>query len=172
MTPSTLLRRRAIGFVFQAFHVLPYLSVEQNVALPLDLAGRRRTAARRARPRHAARGGNRCAGAASCARTLRRRNSARGDRSRPGAPAAPGAGGRADWKSRHGAARRRYFPCCARKSKRTPVRAFSSRIQEWPRTPPIASWCSMRTGCTPWNRHGERERLVQTVAGTAAGPTA
>ena len=35
----TRLRRRAIGFVFQAFHVLPYLSVEQNVALPLDLLG-------------------------------------------------------------------------------------------------------------------------------------
>ena len=36
---ATLLRRRAIGFVFQAFHVLPYLSVTQNVALPLDLLG-------------------------------------------------------------------------------------------------------------------------------------
>src|ERR1700686_2798508 len=35
----TLLRRRAVGFAFQAFHVLPYLSVEQNVALPLDLLG-------------------------------------------------------------------------------------------------------------------------------------
>jgi putative ABC transport system ATP-binding protein len=35
----TLLRRRCVGFVFQAFHVLPYLSVEQNVALPLDLLG-------------------------------------------------------------------------------------------------------------------------------------
>src|SRR5579863_5332031 len=35
----TLLRRRAVGFVFQAFHVLPYLTVEQNVALPLDLLG-------------------------------------------------------------------------------------------------------------------------------------
>jgi putative ABC transport system ATP-binding protein len=35
----TLLRRRAVGFVFQAFHVLPYLSVERNVALPLDLLG-------------------------------------------------------------------------------------------------------------------------------------
>ena len=34
---ATLLRRRTVGFVFQAFHVLPYLSVEQNVALPLDL---------------------------------------------------------------------------------------------------------------------------------------
>ena len=36
---ATLLRRRTVGFVFQAFHVLPYLSVEQNVALPLDLLG-------------------------------------------------------------------------------------------------------------------------------------
>jgi putative ABC transport system ATP-binding protein len=36
---ATLLRRRAMGFVFQAFHVLPYLTVTDNVALPLDLAG-------------------------------------------------------------------------------------------------------------------------------------
>jgi putative ABC transport system ATP-binding protein len=34
---TTLLRRRAVGFVFQAFHVLPYLTVEQNIALPLEL---------------------------------------------------------------------------------------------------------------------------------------
>jgi putative ABC transport system ATP-binding protein len=33
----TLERRRNVGFVFQAFHVLPYLSVAQNVALPLEL---------------------------------------------------------------------------------------------------------------------------------------
>ena len=36
---TTLLRRRAVGFVFQAFHVLPYLSAAQNVALPLELLG-------------------------------------------------------------------------------------------------------------------------------------
>ena len=35
----TLLRRRRMGFVFQSFHVLPYLSVAQNVALPLALLG-------------------------------------------------------------------------------------------------------------------------------------
>ena len=32
-----LLRRRQVGFVFQAFHVLPHLDVAQNVALPLML---------------------------------------------------------------------------------------------------------------------------------------
>ena len=34
-----LLRRDSFGFVFQAFHVLPHLSVEENVALPLLLRG-------------------------------------------------------------------------------------------------------------------------------------
>ena len=36
----TVLRRERMGFVFQAFHVLPYLTVAQNVALPLALVGR------------------------------------------------------------------------------------------------------------------------------------
>ena len=35
----TLERRRSMGFVFQAFHVLPYLTVARNVALPLELLG-------------------------------------------------------------------------------------------------------------------------------------
>jgi putative ABC transport system ATP-binding protein len=35
----TRLRRRRMGFVFQAFHVLPYLTVAQNVGLPLLLNG-------------------------------------------------------------------------------------------------------------------------------------
>jgi putative ABC transport system ATP-binding protein len=35
----TRLRRAEVGFVFQAFHVLPYLTVSQNVALPLALLG-------------------------------------------------------------------------------------------------------------------------------------
>jgi len=35
----TALRRDAIGFVFQAFHVLPHLNLAQNVAFPLILQG-------------------------------------------------------------------------------------------------------------------------------------
>jgi len=41
---KTAFRRARMGFVFQAFHVLPYLSVAQNVALPLALQGRGGTA--------------------------------------------------------------------------------------------------------------------------------
>jgi putative ABC transport system ATP-binding protein len=40
-TRLTELRRDRIGFVFQAFNLLPSLTVEQNVTLPLRLAGRR-----------------------------------------------------------------------------------------------------------------------------------
>jgi putative ABC transport system ATP-binding protein len=37
----TLLRRSRVGFVFQSFNLLPALTAEQNIRLPLDLAGRR-----------------------------------------------------------------------------------------------------------------------------------
>jgi len=37
-----LWRRRHAGFIFQAFHLLPYLDVRENVALPLALLGVKR----------------------------------------------------------------------------------------------------------------------------------
>jgi putative ABC transport system ATP-binding protein len=37
----TILRRERVGFVFQAFNLMPSLTVTQNIALPLRLDGRR-----------------------------------------------------------------------------------------------------------------------------------
>jgi putative ABC transport system ATP-binding protein len=41
----TRLRRAHIGFVFQSFNLLPTLSAQENVVLPLTIAGRRPDAA-------------------------------------------------------------------------------------------------------------------------------
>src|SRR4051812_16053583 len=38
-TALPLLRRERVGFVFQSFNLLPVLTAEQNIALPLELAG-------------------------------------------------------------------------------------------------------------------------------------
>jgi putative ABC transport system ATP-binding protein len=35
----TLLRRRAVGFVFQAFNLIPTLRADENITLPVDIAG-------------------------------------------------------------------------------------------------------------------------------------
>jgi len=40
----TILRRRRVGFVFQAFNLVPTLDVAGNIALPFELDGRRPTA--------------------------------------------------------------------------------------------------------------------------------
>lgn len=42
---ATSLRRKKFGFIFQAFHVLPHLTLAQNVALPLLLNHAERTRA-------------------------------------------------------------------------------------------------------------------------------
>ena len=43
----TLVRRDSIGFVFQAYYLLPHLTIARNVRLPLDLAGVARAEAER-----------------------------------------------------------------------------------------------------------------------------
>ncbi|MFE7236488.1 ABC transporter ATP-binding protein [Streptomyces sp. NPDC057596] len=40
-TALTRMRRDRVGFVFQAYNLMPSLTVEQNITLPLRLAGRR-----------------------------------------------------------------------------------------------------------------------------------
>ena len=41
----TRLRRDRIGFIFQAFNLIPTLTAEENILLPLAIAGRRRPSA-------------------------------------------------------------------------------------------------------------------------------
>ncbi|MCE9545445.1 MAG: ABC transporter ATP-binding protein [Planctomycetia bacterium] len=43
----TLMRRRRIGFIFQSFNLLPTMTAEENVSLPLELDGVSRADARR-----------------------------------------------------------------------------------------------------------------------------
>ena len=45
----TILRRRRVGFVFQAFNLVPTLDAIGNILLPFDLDGRRPSALERAR---------------------------------------------------------------------------------------------------------------------------
>jgi putative ABC transport system ATP-binding protein len=40
-TELTKLRRKHIGFIFQFFNLLPMLTAEENIVLPLELAGRK-----------------------------------------------------------------------------------------------------------------------------------
>ena len=40
-TPLTLVRREAVGFVFQSFNLLPTLDAKDNILLPLKLAGKK-----------------------------------------------------------------------------------------------------------------------------------
>src|ERR1700710_1623608 len=44
-----LLRGRKIGFVFQSYHLIPTLTAEENVMLPLELSGNSSEGAHRAR---------------------------------------------------------------------------------------------------------------------------
>lgn len=46
-TERTLIRRRRLGFIFQAFNLLPILTALENVALPLELDGVASSEARR-----------------------------------------------------------------------------------------------------------------------------
>lgn len=43
----TIMRRRRIGFIFQAFNLVPTLDAEANILLPFDLDGRRPSAGER-----------------------------------------------------------------------------------------------------------------------------
>ena len=78
----TALRRDHIGFIFQFFNLLPMLTAEENILLPLEIAGRKpdpdwyRRADRQGRPERAPQ--------PSSQRDVRRPAAARRGRARPG----------------------------------------------------------------------------------------
>lgn len=39
--PLTIFRRRKIGFIFQAYNLVPVLNLYENIVLPLELDGRK-----------------------------------------------------------------------------------------------------------------------------------
>ena len=164
----TRFRRERIGFVFQGFHLMPYLTAEQNVGLPLRLAGHRID---RKRVRGAARAGRaRRPGRAAALGALRRPAAARRDR--PGAGHRPRGrpGRRADRRPRLRRPRTRCWPCCGpasttcirpsswspttRSRRRTPTPWSSSSTDgsraAWTGPPPTRSPDRWRTSTSWW----------------------
>ena len=115
----TKLRRRHIGFVFQSFNLLPTLTAEENVMLPLAIArqqagrGRGRRADRARRPDRPPR--------PQAGRALRRPAAARRDRPRADRPADGAVRRRADRQPRLGL-RRRGARAAARGRRRSTAR--------------------------------------------------
>ena len=111
----TRLRRKHIGFVFQSFNLLPTLTAEENILLPLAIAGKQaagrrgRSAARPRRPRRAPRPHARPA--------VGRPAAARRDRPRPDHAADRAVRRRADRQPRL-RGRRRHPPAAARRRRR------------------------------------------------------
>ena len=144
------LRRRAIGYVFQDFNLIPALTAAENVALPRELdgesaracraAGRRR--ARRARPRRRRRPLPR--------RDLRRPAPARRDRARAHRAAPARARRRADRRARQPGRRSRSCGCCARAATRAPPGCSSRTRRGSPAGRIASSSCATaRSSTTP-----------------------
>ena len=100
---SPSFRREQLGFVFQAFNLLPMLTAEQNIRLPLELAGRRDDGRAGAAPTVTEVLGLTGPADPPARRALRRAAAAGGHRPRTGRPAGPALRRRADratWTAR------------------------------------------------------------------------
>ena len=135
-TQLTKLRRRHIGFVFQFFNLLPMLTAEENVLLPLSLAGEKPDKAwfdellertRPRRPPHAPAG-----------RALRRPAAARCDRARARLAADRALRRRADRQPRLAHEPGDPRAAARRRRRRTARRSSWSRTTRTPRRSPTA----------------------------------
>ena len=154
-TEITKLRREHIGFIFQFFNLLPMLSAEENILLPLSIAGREarqggvRGAAREGRPRRPPQ--------APSVGTLRWPAAARRDRARAGHQADGGLRRRADRQSRledgrrdPGAPARRRRRATARRWSWSPttraLRRSPTASSSSPTAASSATWARRRAG--------------------------
>ena len=142
--PRSVARR--MGFVFQAFHLLPHLSIARNVALPLALNGQAGRAADD-RVMELLEAVGLADRASSFPRELSGGEIAASRRgARAGAPSRAGARRRADGQSRSRQRGDDPRNCCARRSSGTTRRAFSSRIPPRPQRRPTVSTSSRAPG--------------------------
>ena len=155
----TKLRRKHIGFVFQFFNLLPMLTAEENVTLPLSIAGVKpelgvaRGAARRDRPRRPA--------PPPARRALRRPAAARRGRARARLTADRALRRRADGQPRladlgrdprPAARRRRHVRPDDRDGHARPARGHDRRPDPLPRRRPD------RQGARPLDRRARSSR--------------
>ena len=158
-------RGRRIGIVFQSFHLVPTMTALENVALPLELAGKdERLRARRGR---AAGGGLRPSPAPLSGAAFGRRAAARGDRPRHRAGSGDPGGGRADRQSR-----RDYRPVHHRPALRPQARPRRDPGARDPRSqprPPLRPHGPPALG-PGRGRRGLRRRLKDHLSCTAPFP--
>ena len=152
----TKLRRDRVGFVFQAYNLLPTLSAAENVALPLRLAGRDvdgdwiaellDTVGLADRARHRP------------VRALRRPAAARRSRPRPGHAAGDRVRRRADRQPRLASLRPTSSPCSAARRTSAGRRSRWSRTTPWRPRPPTAWSFSPTAPSSPTSRTSARAR--------------
>ncbi len=157
-----LLRRGALGFVFQFFNLIPTLTVAENVELPLALNGVRARGGAAPQPR-AARGARRRRRAPTVSRRdLRRRAAARRDRARRGARAEARARRRAHRAISISRPRSTCSSCCRRPAgarQATLIMATHSREVARPRRPRARDPQRAHRGDTRVNRLLRRASL-------------
>ena len=151
------LRRRKIGIVFQAFHLMPHLTVEENVALPLALDGRRDPARVR---ELLSRVGLDAPAPTLPVRAVGRRAAANRGRARPSPPAAGAGRGRADREPRLRTPARPSCACSTSCGGRRGRRCcWPPTTSTWPRPPDrvvtmrdgrlVSTWSSGPWCCGP-----------------------
>ena len=141
--PLTLLRRDAIGFIFQSFNLLPTLTAAENIELPMRIAGPHARCALGAVDRRDRRPGGAARPPAVAA--VRRAAAARGCRPRARQPAAGRLRRRADRSARLAVGRRAARASCSTAVRTTgPDRRHGDARPGGGRATPIAS-CSSPT---------------------------